>query len=580
MIAISDRHERPDRHERQEEGLDTATQGPVVGSRIVRAALVVTFANILVKALGLVRNQVMGAYFGTSDGTVDCFLAAYWVVTSIFYVGEECIGPAMLPIFMARRDKDGPAPAWRLVSTIFNLQFIALLPVAVCLSVFSAEVMQAAVGWGGEAAKVAERNMLGQASEFLFWMAPAIFGLSLATVTFITLNAHKKFFWAAFGEGSLRALAIGSIVAFSSQSLLGKWALPAGVLAGSVAKILTHIPGLWSEIRRHYRLKIDLGNPDFKRFLILIAPLLAGSIFAKGRDLFNNVYVISKANDLAGGITLNFFGRNLIETANFLVPYALSVGMFPYLCELADRGETRGIGNLLQSSSRFMVFLFLPVAAVMVVASRPMTDFLFTFGKLSSQSAGLIGVATACYALAMPFYGVERVMMKGYLCNRRTLAPIVIGVITSTLSMIACWLLIVQLGWKDARVLLVVPLATVGARALKVMILTVWLRRSIPMFSLGPTVDFMAKVLLLTAICGLAAYGGHTAIQAMLPKLDQVVGLKRKLLLVADLGAIGAGATTAFLSAAWLLRMEEFKQALDWARPRVARLVSRVRGIF
>ncbi|MHC4914616.1 MAG: murein biosynthesis integral membrane protein MurJ [Planctomycetota bacterium] len=577
MIAISDRHERP---ERQEEGLDTAAQGPVVGSRIVRAALVVTFANILVKTLGLVRNQVMGGYFGTSDGTVDCFLAAYWVVTSIFYVGEECIGPAMLPIFMARREKDGPARAWRLVSTIFNLQFIALLPIAVCLSAFSAEVMQAAVGWGGKAAEVAKHNMLGMASDFLFWMAPAIFGLSLATVTFITLNAHKKFFWAAFGEGSLRALAIGSIVAFSSQSLLGPWALPAGVLAGSVAKILTHIPGLWSEIRRHYRLKIDLGNPDFKRFLILIAPLLAGSIFAKGRDLFNNVYVISKANDLAGGITLNFFGRNLIETANFLVPYALSVGMFPYLCELADRGEKRGIGNLLQSSSRFMVFIFLPVAAVMVVASKPMTDFLFTFGKLTAQNAKLIGVATACYALAMPFYGVERVMMKGYLCNRRTLSPIVIGIITSTLSMMACWLLVVHLGWKDARVLLVVPLATVGARAVKVLILTFWLRRSIPMFSFGPTAAFLLKVLVLAATCYLASDGAHLAAKSLMPDFTEVAGMKRKLLLAADLAAIGTGATVTFLCVARLLRMEELKDAVDWARPRLSGLISKVREIF
>ncbi len=581
-----------DINQRDESGLDTAARGPVVGpgvvgSRIVRAALVVISANILVKLLGLVRNQVIGGYFGASDGTTDCFLAAYWVVTSVFYIGEECIGPAMLPIFMERREKDGPAKAWRLVSTIFNLQFLALLPVVVCLSVFSSEVMQAAVGWGGKAAKVADLNMLDQASGFLAWMAPAIFGLSLATVTFITLNAHKKFFWAAFGEGSLRALAIGAIVAFSSGSLLGQWALPAGVLAGSAAKILTHLPGLWAEIKQHYRFKLDFGNPDFRRFLLLIAPLLVGSIFAKGRDLFNNVYVISTAKDLAGGITLNFFGRNLIETLNFLVPYALSVGMFPYLCEMVDRGETRGIGQLLDRSSRFMVFLFLPVALVLVVAAKPMSDLLFTFGKLNVQHAGLIGMATACYAIAMPFYGVERVMMKGYLANRRTLAPIIIGIMTSTLSMVACWLLVVKLDWnnsrvlselewKDSYVLLVVPLATVGARALKVLILTAWLRRSIPMFPFRSTALFLGKVLLLTAISGVAAYGAHFAARGALPDFTDVAGLKRKLLLAADLGAIGGAATVAFLLSAWLLRFEELSVAMDWVRPRLAKLRDRV----
>lgn len=567
-------------NQRDESGLDTAARGAVVGSgavgsRIVRAALVVISANILVKLLGLVRNQVIGGYFGASDGTTDCFLAAYWVVTSVFYIGEECIGPAMLPIFMERREKDGPAKAWRLVSTIFNLQFLALLPVVVCLSVFSSEVMQAAVEWGGKAAAVAERDKLYLASGFLAWMAPAIFGLSLATVTFMTLNAHKKFFWAAFGEGSLRALAIGAIVAFSSRSLLGEWALPAGVLAGSAAKILTHLPGLWAEIKQHYRFKLDLGNPDFRRFLLLIAPLLVGSIFAKCRDLFNNVYVISTAKELSGGITLNFFGRNLIETLNFLVPYALSVGMFPYLCEMVDRGETRGIGRLLDRSSRFMVFLFLPVALVLMVAAKPLSDLLFTFGKLNVRDAGMIGVATACYAIAMPFYGVERVMMKGYLANRRTLAPIIIGIFTSTLSMAACWLLVVKMG-KGNRVLLVVPLATVGARALKVLILTAWLKRSIPMFPFRSTAIFLGKVLLLAAVSGVAAYGAHFAARAVLPDFVDVTGLRRKLLLAADLSAIGGAATVTFVLSAWLLRLEELSVAMDWVRPRLAKLRDKV----
>ena len=31
-------------------------------------------------------------------------------------------------------------------------------------------------------------------------MAPALFGLSLATMTFMLLNARKKFFWASMGE--------------------------------------------------------------------------------------------------------------------------------------------------------------------------------------------------------------------------------------------------------------------------------------------------------------------------------------------------------------------------------------------
>jgi putative peptidoglycan lipid II flippase len=549
-----------------------------VGGRIFRATVLVILAGLLTKLLGIAKNVVAGAWFGTSDGTTDCFLAAFSIVTAVYFVGEECIGPAFLPVYMERRDRDGPAAAWKLAGTVFNLQFLLLLAAVTGLSIWASEIMQAATRWQLEddLQKVAQRNLLPLAAGFLRWTAPALFGLSLATVTFMLLNARKKFFWASFGEGSLRAVMVAVIVAFGSERWLGGWALPAGVLAGSLAKIGTHLPGLGDELR-HYRLRLNLANPDFRRFLVLVAPLVVGSIFAKFRDVFNNVYVMSAAG-LAGGITFVYFGRSVVETINSLFPYSLSVGMFPYLCELAEKGDRRALGQVLDRASRFLVFIFLPAAAVLVVAAVPLTAFLFAFGKLSRESAGLIGLVTAASALVMPFYGVERVMMKGYFSNRRTTAPTVIGIVCSLLSMAGCFLFVVKLGYTAERALVVVSLAAVGARVLKVLLLVAVLRRQVPMFELRPTAAFLAKALGLTVAVAAAGYAAHLAAAGALPGLAAAKGLKAKLLLGADLAAIGLAATAAFYVAARLLRMEELSLALEWLRPRAAKLLARLRG--
>jgi peptidoglycan biosynthesis protein MviN/MurJ (putative lipid II flippase) len=251
--------------------------------------------------------------------------------------------------------------------------------------------------------------------------------------------------------------------------------------------------------------------------------------------------------------------------------------MFPYLCELAEKGDRRAQGELLDRTARFMVFIFLPAAAVLVVAAFPLTDFLFAFRNLSRADARLIGLVTACAGLAMPFYGVERVMMKGYFSNRRTLAPTVIGIVCSVLSMAACFLLVIRMGLKLEAALAVISLAAVGARGLKVLMLVLVLRRDIPMFEARPTLIFAAKALAVTAAVALAAYGAHAGAAAALPGLATVQGMKAKLLLGVDMVGIALASAAAFLATARLLRMEELSLSLDWLRPRAGKLLARLK---
>ncbi len=551
-----------------------------VGSRIFRATVVVIVAGILAKLLGLGKNVIFGAWFGTSDGTTDCFVAAFSIITAVYFIGEECIGPAFLPVFMDRRDKDGPGPAWRLASTLFNLQFLLLLAAAAAIFAFAPQIMSFATQWQMEDGldTLAERqDLFPLAVGFVRWMAPALFGLSLATITFMLLNSRKKFFWASMGEGSLRAVMAGAVVAFGSQHWLGAWAMPLGVLAGSVAKLATHLPGIRDEFRAHYRLRLDLSSPDFKRFLLLIAPLVIGSVFAKFRDVYNNVYVMSGAG-LAGGVAAVYFGRSVVEALNSLFPYSLSVGMFPYLCEMAEKGDRKALGEMLDRSSRFMVFIFLPAAAVLAVTAMPLADFLFVFKKLKPEEAALIGVVTLYSAMGMPFYSVERVMMKGYFSNRRTLAPTIIGICCSALSVAWCYLMIVRLKYHGRDALVVVSLAAVGARALKVILLAGNLKRHLPMFKPGDTLVFVLKVLALTAAVTAAGYGAHEVAARLLPTMAGLAGLKVKLVLMADMAAIGTASLLAFVTAAWALRMEEWRIVLDWGRGRLATLLDRLRG--
>lgn len=524
------------------------------------------------------RIQAVAYHFGAGEIT-----DAYWtvfngVIMALFLVGEECIQPAFLPVFIEDSEKNGEKHAWRFASTVINAQFLVLAMTVCFLMLFPGKIVDFLTGWGSADASPwftdeAAALKLGTGTGFLRLMAPALVGFSLGSLTFILLNARKKFFLASLGEGSWRAIFIAAVVVLGAERFLGLWALPLGVVAGSVAKIGTHLPGLFRQLR-HYRPVLAPGSPQFRRFLLLIAPLIAGSVFAKVRDNFNQIWVLGDLEE-SGLITVNMMGRMFTDTLGFLVPYALSVGMFPYLCEMVDRGERKGIGKLLANSSRLMIFFFLPMAAVMGVAAVPLTRLLFEMGKLKVSDAELVGLVTACYALALPAYGVERVMMKGFFSNKNTVAPFLAGLLWSAVSMGTCWLMVVRMGWQGTDALLVVSLAYACTRILKAITLTVVLKRTVPMLPFGEVAVFALRVLALTTVCVFAAWGAQKGMGALLP-LAGCSGMMLKARLGAHLCVIGVAATTAFLLSARLLRMEELGTVVATVRGKLSIVLDKV----
>jgi putative peptidoglycan lipid II flippase len=540
-----------------------------VGSRIFRAALVVSLANVLAKLLGLVRLQAVAYRFGAGDITDSYWTVFNGVIMALFLVGEECIQPAFLPVFMEDSEKNGEKQAWRFASTVLNAQFLVLLLTVSFLMVFPRQVIAFLTDWENRPGTLVKFQT---ASEFLRMMAPALLGFSLGSLTFILLNARKKFFVASLGEGSWRAVFVAAVVVLGAERFVGKWALPLGVVAGSAAKLATHLPALFRQLM-NYRPILALNSRRFRQFLLLIAPLLAGSVFAKVRDNFNQIYVMSQVE--RGLLTVNLMGRTFTDTLGFLVPYALSVGMFPYLCEMVERGERKGIGDLLGSCSRLMVFLFLPMAAVMVVAAVPLSRLLFEMGKLKSADAELVGLVTACYALALPAYGVERVMMKGFFSNKNTVTPFVVGLIWSSASMAACGLLVVWAGWTGVRALLVVSLAYAISRVLKTVTLVAALKRTVPMLDLREMVGFLSRVLVLAAACAALTWAAHWGLARALP-LEGTGGGILKLRLAAHLAVIAGVAVASFLGFAWVLRVRELWTVAENLKPRALALLNRV----
>src|ERR1700678_3666170 len=87
-----------------------------VNRRIFRAAVIVTFAGVLVKLVATAKEFVLAGTFGRSDA-MDAFLIAYLLPGLLVNFFSESMNQALIPTLVRVRELGGQAKAQDLLSS-------------------------------------------------------------------------------------------------------------------------------------------------------------------------------------------------------------------------------------------------------------------------------------------------------------------------------------------------------------------------------------------------------------------------------------------------------------------------------
>lgn len=473
-----------------------------LGQRILQAGVIVGIAHVLFKLAGMIQALAMARYLPPVSYEA-CYVVAFeGVIFSLFLVFQEVIGPAFLPIFMRECDARGDGAGWRFASTILTLQFLLLIPIVAVLMIAPDWVIGIWTKWTPD--KHADQIRLGQTA--VRTLAPALFGLALGTTTYAILNGYKRFFLAAFGDAlwkfSSVAGILGAILWFGREYAVQ--GLMWGLVLGSVAKLAAHALGLRDKVGR-FRLRLHLNDPAVRAMLWLALPLVGGIIFAKIRDVFNNIYVLSPL-ETVGLMQANSMGRKLQTTIHWLVPYALSIAAFPFFCELVDRRDHTQLGEVITRSGRMLLAVFIPLCVVTALVAVPLTSLLFKGGEFQDLAVSRTALSTACYTFVLPAAAIEALAMQAFFANRRMWSVVVVGLVFSAFSMAVSWGGLQLFRDNNMLMLAVIACGFALSRTLKSVTLIVMLRKVAPVFPLGPTLGFLLRVGLASVVTGVTAW--------------------------------------------------------------------------
>jgi putative peptidoglycan lipid II flippase len=93
---------------------------------ITEAALLLVTAFLISRGLGVVRQVIFNALFGTGPEANAYYAASRFPETIFDLIAGGALTHAFIPVFLSHEKNHGQREAWRLVSLVFNLMLVAL----------------------------------------------------------------------------------------------------------------------------------------------------------------------------------------------------------------------------------------------------------------------------------------------------------------------------------------------------------------------------------------------------------------------------------------------------------------------
>ena len=419
----------------------TATN-PHVGNTphqgVVANAIRLTLGNIGSRILGLVREQVVAALFGTTVAA-SVFSAASRVPTMVFdlLIGGA-LSSALVPVFaeVASRNEttstSAGIPARRGVSTgdgeadvhssgdlgavagaVLGIALAVLIPIVIALAIVAEPLMELlGTGFAPE--------VQSQGSLLVRLALPTVILMGVAAIFQAMLLARNDITRPAIAPAIYN---LGIIIgALALSPWMGVSSLVIGMLAGATGQVLL----MWPNRAVGLRIRVDLRHPAVRRILRLYGPVAAGLVVSAAIIILDTRLASQTG---AGSLAAMRYATTIVQLPLGLVVAALSTASLPVLARYGRNGlKEPGFRQTLGSGLTAAVVLVAPLMVGAMVLREPIVRLLFARGAFDDAGVALTATALLWYAPQLPFVAIDQLLIAALYAVQNTRVPVLAGV--------------------------------------------------------------------------------------------------------------------------------------------------------
>lgn len=499
------------------------------GKKMLFTAVFMAFATLLSKVLGLVRDSMLTAYFGSGLES-DAFLTASTIPTQLFdVVIGGVISATFIPVFndiMTKKNKD---EAMKFVNKFITLILIASIVISVLGIVFASPLVTLQAP-----SYEADKHILTQQLTAIMFPMIIFTGLAFScvgllqsfgeynipSVISLVSNAAIILYYVLFGKKfGVYGLAVTMVIAWSLQLIIQ---LP-----------FLHKMGV------RYRPDFHFKDPAIKQAALLAGPMLISTWVQPLYSLVNQ----RLASNVPSAVTYIQQSSRLYIIVTGVFSFVVTNLVFPKLSQAVASNDKKEANSLIVTSLKSIFLVILPIMAVFMVAAEPIANVMYGHGKMSGEGVASIGNLLRLYSIGMLALAANEVLSKAFFSMQDSKPPMRNSIVSMVVNIGLAYLLYHFMSTPG------LALATVGGSVVNAVLNYICMVRKHPgMFAKSDKVTIVKIV-----VCGIVMYAVMYFVFNLLSgRIDtsSIIGS------ILTAGISGAAALIIYLAACLVLRID------------------------
>jgi len=278
---------------------------------------------------------------------------------------------------------------------------------------------------------------------------PFLFFICLASFFGAILNSYNKFAVASAAPIVLNVILIGAL--FFSQ-----WINASDVVilsyAVSLAGLLQLILLLFF-VRKNFKPILSFKIKIDRKVKFFFKKLLP-SIFSSGVTQINILVGTIIASFQAGAVSYLYYADRVYQMNLAVAGIAVGTVMLPELSKHVKNDNFEKVKNLQNRALELCLFLSIPAALALVLASEQIITSLFGYGSFDNISVTNTAIALTFFAFGVPAFSVLKIFSNLFFARNDTKTPFYLSIISVSLNIIISVSLFNKLGF------VIIPIAT------------------------------------------------------------------------------------------------------------------------
>jgi len=514
---------------------------------VTGAALVLSAASLLSRAVGIVRDRVLAHYFGAGP-IIDVYYASFKIpdlIYNLLIVGALTAGfiPEFTKLFHRHADHED---AWKLANNIINITGVALIFFCALGMIFTTPLAHIiAPGFSGE-----NFNRMVSFTRIMF-LSPIFLGISMVAGGILQSLRHFTLYALApiFYNIGIIAGATGLVYAW------GDIGLPLGVILGAGLHAGIQIYGAYKTGWR-WKPIFNLRDPEAKTIGRLMVPRTLGLAITQ----FNQVIITMLASLLPiGSIAVYNYANNLQAVPVGIIGIPFAMAIFPLLSADVAQDDGESFITHLVNTARQIIFLVTPLSILILLLRAQIVRVVLGSGTFDWAATVNTADALAFFSLGLLAQSLVHLLVRAFYALSNTKTPFIIGVIAELVSIIAALILMRPLGAPGLALA-----ASIGV-ILNAVMLIVALRTQTKTFRENQLLPLIFKISIATLIMGVA-------VQALKYPLAKIFDQQYFLGILGQGAIAGIVGLTIYGFLCYILKIPEFTQLKDslkrrWLKP-------------